>query len=358
MPPDPTNAIEHSDLVVYDSSSESEFEEDEDPLPPPVDVDTPFEFDRIAERLQRSLELDPDIGQMEMWEDENGMLSYTIELRRSASGMRKIISSSGDVHYQRRSWTLDDRLAEAFWHGTEAGVCESCQHASGLGHPVWYKQSDRMYQEIDYGEDRVLASLPDYAWSYRRNSVQCDVRTLRPLNVFMQHNALPTTLGDAVRRQKLHADMMWDIADKDAAFLTDTLAAHGMEMPSSVRRMKQKDQVMRDLFCSCVCGQGTRKARVWTLRRQHGSPLYAITKLDVSEAVIRERWAEHIGEDDRPLFSEVRFVEQECACLCACGHRNTNYVPMPGITGRSTRIPTHPLGWLPYRPSACYPPSQ
>ena len=49
MPPDPTNAIEHSDLVVYDSSSESEFEEDEDPLPPPVDVDTPFEFDRIAD---------------------------------------------------------------------------------------------------------------------------------------------------------------------------------------------------------------------------------------------------------------------------------------------------------------------
>lgn len=33
MPPDPTNAIEHSDLVVYDSLSESEFEE-EDPLPP------------------------------------------------------------------------------------------------------------------------------------------------------------------------------------------------------------------------------------------------------------------------------------------------------------------------------------
>lgn len=340
--------VSEDDGIVYESSDEEEEEED---LPDPVDVDTPFHFARIVDRLERTLELDHGIGcDMELSDDDNTMfpsvappstpvVTYVIELRARNSGLRKLIFSSGDITYRRRSWVcndVEDRLVDVFWDGTEVGVCESCQDVSGLHHPIYYRASERMYPEMYYGEDKVLASLPNYAWSYLRQNANYELKCLRPLTVFMRHNTLPIALGDAVRRQEQRAHLLMDLEDKGVAFLTDTLASHHMDMPNSVKHMNKKAQVMRELFHTCICGQNTREARVWTYKRQYGPPLHTITPVHVvSEQAILERFAEEIREDsmnpvlfqhDQPLTSEVRHVHQPCACLCACGHRNTNYV--------------------------------
>ena len=324
-------------LVLADDSSEDDddVEEEEEPLPLPVSPDHPFEFDRVLHRLERTLHIDHDVGQMDVWEDEEtGMMRYVIETRSNSSGMRKMIFSSGDITYRRRDFVYEEgRIVDVFWGGTD-GVCESCQHVSGLHHPVWYKESNRMYPEMDYGEDRVLETLPNYTWCSEHRIVKSHIRAMRPLTVLQKHNALPVTIGEAVRRQQIHEELMRDIRDEAIIVLTDTLAAHGVDMPSSVQSMRRKEMVMRDLFTRCICGKNKRKARLWACQRRYGPELREITSLSVSEETMRERWVETLGEEmrDRPMSSRECIVQIPCACLCACGHRNSNYAASSSST--------------------------
>ena len=329
MPPNLTTVhAEPGGVVVYDSGVSSAYEEssddEEEPPPPPVTEDTPFEFNRIRRRMEEILEY-PGPESITYFDDETEkMVMYTAEIRCNNSGMRKIIHSSGDVTYRRRWWPVD-----TFWDGVEAGVCESCQHVSGCYHPIWYKASERSYPDIDYsGEDRVIESIPNFKRSHHRSNVLYDVQKLSSLRVVMRQNTLPVVLKEAVRRHKLHVDVMLDIHDQDIAYLTDTLASHGLEMPNSVERMNQKEQIMRELFRSCICGKNTREARVWKIKSHpQATPMIAITPSHISLEIMRERWVAIEGEiaRDWPVTSEVRLVQQACPCLCACGHRNTDY---------------------------------
>ena len=316
MPPNPENIDYHQ--VIVSSEEESSYEEEEDPLPPPVTEDTPFEFGRIQTRLAEILEY-PGPASITNFDDEPDMVYYTIEIRCNSSYMRKVIHSSGDITY--RVPFCD------YWYGVEAGVCESCQHVSGLDHPIWYKASDRSYPEIDYsGNDRVIEDLP--MGSYHRRNMLYEVQKMPALRVFMRQNTLPISLGEAIRRNKMHVNVMLDIYDKDIAYLTDTLASHSMEMPSNVVRMNQKERVMSELFRLCICGNNKKEERVWKIKSHpQAAPMITITPPHVSQDVMRERWVavEGDGARDWPITSELRLVQQPCACLCACGHRNTNY---------------------------------
>jgi hypothetical protein len=79
-----------------------------------------------------------------------------------------------------------------------------------------------------------------------------------------------------------------------------------MDMPNSVKHMNKKAQVMRELFHTCICGQNTCEARVWTYKRQYGPPLHTITPVHVvSEQAILERFAEEI-RNTRPFI--------QCCC--------------------------------------------
>lgn len=324
MPPNPENIhVDHHQVIVFSSDEESSDEEEEDPPPPPpVTEETPFEFGRIQTRLAAILE-HPGPESITYFDDELDMVYYTIEIRCNNSGMRKMIHSSGDVTYRRRWWPVD-----TFWDGVEAGVCESCQHVSGRDHPIWYKASERSYPEIDYsGRDRVIEGFPVYP-GYHRSNMLYEVQKMPALRVLMRQNTLAVTLGEAIRRNKLHVDVMLDIFDKDIAHLTDTLASHHMEMPSSVKRMNQKEQLMRELFRSCICGKNKKEARVWKIKSHpQAAPMITITPPHISQEIMRERWVAVEGEVARewPITTEVRLVQQPCACLCACGHRNTNY---------------------------------
>ena len=138
MPPNAA-AVDYDGVVVecMDDDNESDVlsdsDEEDTPLPPPVTEDTPFEFDRICDRMRRTLDLDHDMGQMDAWEDDSGMVCYIVEIRSNISGMRKIISSSGDITYRRRDHIFDEghcRIVDMFWDGTD-GVCESCRTPAG-----------------------------------------------------------------------------------------------------------------------------------------------------------------------------------------------------------------------------------
>lgn len=50
-------------------------------------------------------------------------------------------------------------------------------------------------------------------------------------------------------------------------------------------------------------------------------------QLHISEEIMRNRLVANEGDvaSNWLITSEVRRVEQPCACLCTCGHRNTNY---------------------------------
>ena len=312
MPPNATD-YSYESSIGYDSS------ESEDELPPAGSEAHPFEFDRIRDRLACILELDHDMGQMEAWEDEDGMTCFVIEMRSNISGMRKIIFSSGDITYRRRYHSSDGRIVDMFWDGTD-GVCETCQHSSGLKHPVWYKESNRMYPDIDYSEDHLLADLP---YSFNRNSVLYDIKKMKPLRVLMRENDLPLILREALKRHELHEDMMSDLNRSCITSLASTLSDNCMSMPSSVKYMGLKEQIMRDIYTKCICGQNKRKARLWTCARKYGPPMHELTSVSMlSEDIVRER----LGGTDAPLESKECLVQTPCACLCACGHRNTNYV--------------------------------
>lgn len=306
---------------AYSDMSSDASSDASDDVPPPVTEAHSFQFNRIKERLACILELDHDTSQTEAWEDDDGMTRYVVDVRSNISGMRKIIFSSGDITYRRRYHSPDGRIVDMFWDGTD-GVCEICQHSSGLKHPIWYKESNRMYPEIDYGGDRVLAALPGYEWCSNHQILKCSVEALRPLVVLKHDNPLPVTMSEAARRQLVHDDLMRDIRNTAIATLTDTLATHGIDMPGSIKAMQQREQVMRDVFTRCVCGGNTTRARLWTHTQRWGPPLCEITSLHVPEDRVRRR----LGiKEDAVLTSEVRLVQTPCACLCACGHRNTNY---------------------------------
>lgn len=305
-----------------DESSDDESSDDES------GEETPFDFNRIQMILEANLEY-PSRENITYFDDGEDIVRYSIEIRCNYSGMRKIIDSSGDIIYRRRGFGYNTAwCVDVFWYGIESGVCESCQHVSGRYHPIWYKESERNYHGIDYKENRILQSIPNYTPSYYRVSVQCELECLHPLRLLMRYKKLPITLGEAVNRHQLHITIMQDIQDKNVAILTDILSTHCMEMPSSVKHMNQKAKVMQQLFCSCICKKNFREARVWKIKsHSHIDDIITITPLHISEEIMRNRLVANEGDVARNwlITSEVRRVEQPCACLCTCGHRNTNY---------------------------------
>ena len=317
--------IKYRDDIYYENEEDSETDDessDEEDLP--VTEETPFEFNRIRRRLEANLEY-PRRESITYFDDSEDIVHYSIEICCNYSGMRKSINSSGDITYRRRSVCSP---VDVFWYGIESGVCESCQHLSGRYHPIWYKISERNYQGTDYNENRILESIPNYTPSYYRVTLQCEIESLHSLRVLMRHKKLPLTLNEAIKRQQLHITIMEDIDDKNVAILTDILSTHGMEMPSSVKHMNKKMIVMQQLFCSCICRKNFRVARVWKIKAPlHIDEMIMITPLHISEEIIRNRVITIEGDIARNwlITSEVRKVEQPCACLCVCGHRNTNY---------------------------------
>ena len=321
---------------MYDSSDYSSAYEEGDSLPPPVTEETPFEFDRIQRRLADILEY-PKPETITYFDDESEkMVMYTIEIRYGTySSMRKMIHSWGDVTYRYRPLSS----ADIFWDGVETGVCESCQHVSGRNHPIWYKKSERTYHEIDYGcKAHYLKSIPDLRQAHHLSNVVYHINNLESLSHFMRHNALPGTLGQATARHQLHVDVMMDIHDKDIVHLVEILSYHGVELACSIKLMNLKERVMRDIFTMCICGKNTREARVWKINAPYAQryttksyadePMIIITPPARTEEMVRQRLVTTDGEvaRDWSMRSEVRLVQQACLCLCACGHRNTNYM--------------------------------
>ena len=183
----------------------------------------------------------------------------------------------------------------------------------------------------------MIESVPDLRQAHHLSDVVYHINNLDSMCVFMRHNALPMALGEATSRHELHADVMMDIHDEDIVHLVEILSYHGVELLCSIKLMNQKERVMRDIFTMCICGKNTRAARVWkidapysqryTTKSYADEPMIHITPPTTTEEMVRQRLVGTDGEvaRDWPMRSEVRPVQQACPCLCACGHRNTNY---------------------------------
>ena len=125
------------------------------------------------------------------------------------------------------------------------------------------------------------------------------------------------------KRVGLHYDRARALCEDDVLDICDVLHRHGMHMPASVKWMKRKSKVMEELYTTCICGKGRRKAMMW----KFACSCQIVTELDASEESARaqvRRFDDYYCEAEN-ITKEEHFFRFQCDCLCACGHRNTNY---------------------------------
>ena len=125
------------------------------------------------------------------------------------------------------------------------------------------------------------------------------------------------------KRLNLHHDRLRSLYEDNVLDICDVLHRHGMHMPASVMRMKRKIKVMEELYTTCICGKGRRKAMMW----KFACSCQIVTELDASEESARSqvRQFDDYYCDTEHITKQEQFFKFQCDCLCACGHRNTDY---------------------------------
>ena len=105
-------------------------------------------------------------------------------------------------------------------------------------------------------------------------------------------------------------------------------------MPSSIKWMDKKYDVMKEIYTKCICGEGNQKKAVWETWTDKGkcwnaSPI--LTDIECTEEYVKNliinkqqgpaphfRGSEPI---DWYLKKKIRNFRVECKCLCSCDHR-------------------------------------
>ena len=214
---------------------------------------------------------------------------------------RKYIYDNGDIMYEQRLQRGEDfsKWSQCYYQGsTNVDVCELCKdhtnsqcnldsrgrHAKGV--PA-YKQSERNYERKDYE---------------------------RP----------PSPDGE-------RKEFLDDIESfNEVVNICNQLYKNNVQMPSGIKHMENKHNVMGELYRKCICKKSVKTARWWfqppVIIDKYSTPdSLAVTDVDTPEEVARDqiiRECPYSIDPDRPLLSKVCTLKnQECDCLCACGHR-------------------------------------
>ena len=231
--------FENGIVLVYETESEASYEESEDELPEPVSEMFPFEFHRVRDILEATLEFCDGIGSINLWEDDNGLSHYEVQYR--VASLRKTISSKGDIEFDHQFWSSDDRHVYSYYCGAESGVCDHCKDLSATPHPLWYKMSERYCPALSFfekrpeyieGLDEVLVDVKD--------DCMCYIRALKRVCVYMQHgNFLRSgSLKYEFVRQEMLDMVLCGIRDESMMHMTEILAFS--ELPSTIKNMKLK----------------------------------------------------------------------------------------------------------------------
>ena len=260
---------------------------------------------------------------------------------------RKYVYDSGRIVYDQQIYTNGDDFPSSYGglNGTHVGVCDLCldpehEHDNFVEDP----------QVPSYRYVHVRRHIPDYKRSLFEYVVPDPPRGV-DLEEFVERHGLPyshkkvcamgdikNTVADLTvllrmgvplpagffhyKRVDLHHDRAYNLYEDDVMDICDVLHRHGMHMPASVKWMKRKSKVMEELYTTCICGRGRRKAMMW----KFACGCQIVTDLDASEETARahvRRFDEHYCEAEN-ITKEEHFFRFQCDCLCACGHRNTN----------------------------------
>ena len=264
---------------------------------------------------------------------------------------RKYVFDSGRILYDQQIYADENNpnfpSSYGGWDGTHVGVCDLCldpehecdnvvkdacvpsyRHMHARRHIPAYKRSRLDYmvpnpppRDIDVEEFAERHGLP---YSHEKVCAMESIRdTAAELLVLVRMGVRLPAGFFRHKRLRLHDDRICGIYEENVLDICDVLHRHGMHMPASVKRMKRKSKVMEELYTTCICGKGRRKAMLW----KFACYCQIVTELDASEESARaqvRRFNEDICDTEH-VTKQEQFFKFQCDCLCACGHRNTNY---------------------------------
>ena len=320
-----------------------------------IDYESLTEFQKKVHYLENNLDLGVSWSiDVQEWWGENQYIFY-YECAFNGNYVRKEIYSNGKIEYDIRAsvhWTEEHgRQWPAFreYYSSIDGLCNLCLDPTNydptgdypLSSTPFYKQSefDYMNQQQVFGPTRGEL-IDKYTKNYETNryynlkdSYLLDFEHSYKNFAVLVNNGLSLPIINEKmleRRESVLSDLdKWYIIH-----ICHVLHLHGIQMPSSIKWMDKKYDVMQEIYTKCICGEGNQKKAVWETWTDKGKCWNArpiLTDIECTEEYVKnliinkqQGPGQHFSGSepiDWYLKKEIRKFRVECKCLCSCDHR-------------------------------------
>ena len=340
--------IEYSDEESINNESSIEYSDEES-----IDYESLTEFQKKVHYLENNLDLGVGWGtQVEKWFGENEYIYY-YHCSFNLNYVRKQIYSNGTIEYDSRPincFNYEENNVPNFneYYTFIDGICDLC-----LDSKNYYNETIPYYKKsiINYNNQKTIKKLPSKKYLLlkytKKNYDYWDIANKEfyvddILNSYSQYAVLADN-GVSIpiidnkilkRREKFVSDLNYP----EIINLCHILQKHGIEMPSSIKWIDKKNDVMEEIYTMCVCGEGVKEKAVWQTYSginnndpesiKFGHPI--LTDITCSEEYVKNiiinnhgsRYLEDVSSyDNWYLKKKILKFRVECKCLCSCNHR-------------------------------------
>ena len=321
-----------------------------------IDYESLTEFQKKVHYLENNLDLVPLswwTGVQE-WSDVGGQDIFYYVCAFNGNYIQKEIYSNGKIEYDIRAsvhWTEEHgRQRPAFreYYSSIDGLCNLCLDPTNYdpklcGSTPFYKQSEFDYMnQQQYSDVPTRGELIDkYTKMTQRLQHTNRYYNLKDSYLFdfedsyknfavLVNNGLSLPIINEKMLER-REDVLSDLDKSDIIHICHVLHLHGIQMPSSIKWMDKKYDVMKEIYTKCICGEGNQKKAVWEPWTDKGKCWNAcpiLTDIECTEEYVKNliinKYAPYFrGSEpiDWYLKKEIRNFRVECKCLCSCDHR-------------------------------------